>query len=197
MRQLHSGSKMAAVRGLYSCNYCQGKFPSQSDIEGHILIYHQETLSEDLEVSNGINYAPADTNKGLFSCNYCIAKFPGEGDILAHVQNAHPYQLEGNFNKPQVDATTLRGLYACNYCDAKFPSETDIHRHVEAAHVETLRMSEPLHDGVKVLETNNLRQRIPHSETQEQRYFHQGQPYPDKDPGKMMRKMKKKVNMQR
>eukprot|EP00091_Calanus_sinicus_P017331 TRINITY_DN37427_c0_g1_i1.p1 TRINITY_DN37427_c0_g1~~TRINITY_DN37427_c0_g1_i1.p1 ORF type:complete len:124 (-),score=30.60 TRINITY_DN37427_c0_g1_i1:370-741(-) len=80
----------------------------------------------------------------------------------------------------------MRGLYACNYCDAKFPSETDIHRHVEAAHVETLRMSEPLHDGVKVLDTNSLRQRIPHSETQDQRYFNQEQSFADKDPENIM-----------
>ena len=149
---------MAAVRGLYSCNYCEGKFPSQSDIEGHILLYHQERLSENLAVSNGIDP-------------------PTKGSTD---------QLEGNSNKPIVDATTLRGLYACNYCDAKFPSETDIHRHVEAAHVETLRMSEPLHDGVKVLETNNLRQRIPHSETQEPRDFHQGRSFLDKDPENIM-----------
>ena len=37
---------MAAVRGLYSCNFCDAKFPAQSDIKEHILRFHQEELSE-------------------------------------------------------------------------------------------------------------------------------------------------------
>jgi len=37
---------MAAVQGLYSCNYCQGKFPSQTDIERHIVLYHGDKLED-------------------------------------------------------------------------------------------------------------------------------------------------------
>jgi len=57
---------MPGAQGLYSCNYCEGKFPSQPDIETHLQVYHTEKLGnktmddERIEVSMVVEVTNVD-----------------------------------------------------------------------------------------------------------------------------------------
>ena len=57
---------MPGAQGLYSCNYCEGKFPSQPDIETHLQVHHTEKLGnktmddERIEVSMVVEVTNVD-----------------------------------------------------------------------------------------------------------------------------------------